>query len=209
MVNTVKSGLIISLLSLTATAAIGDDHTGKIHPADSNQDGILELAEMKAVQLARFSRMDSDSDGYLALDELPKTIKMPDRPGRSHRPPRGAGSDKDMRKMGFEDRWPRMLERLQEKGLSDEEIVARKDKMQARFEERDARRAERRSARREGGISRLSFIGRLDKDGDERVSEAEFLRPGERRFRRIDSNGDGRITADERPNRGARKGTKS
>jgi len=47
-----------------------------------------------------------------------------------------------------------------------------------------------------GGTSR--FIGRLDKDGDGKVSRDEFDGPS-RRFPRLDKNGDGFIDADEAP----------
>lgn len=209
MVNIIKSGLFISLLSLSPAAAFSDDHAAKHHPADANQDGILEMAEMKAAQLARFSEMDLDSDGYLTIAELPKEIKMRERRHKAKNAEHGKGVERRKPKLSFDERWSRIEEKMRERGASDDKIAERKVKMENRFEGRKARMSERRSLRKKGSVKRLSFVARLDKDGDERVSEAEFLKPGERRFQRADANGDGQITPDERPKKGERKPAKA
>ncbi len=54
------------------------------------------------------------------------------------------------------------------------------------------------SGRQPAGRSATRFIQRLDKDGDGKVSKAEFDGPAER-FNDFDKNGDGFITGDEAP----------
>jgi len=50
------------------------EHAGKRPKVDTNGDGAVDLAEHQAAVLARFERMDKDSDGVLSADEQ-KTAK--------------------------------------------------------------------------------------------------------------------------------------
>ncbi|MEX0300696.1 MAG: hypothetical protein AB3N28_16595, partial [Kordiimonas sp.] len=45
--------------------------------------------------------------------------------------------------------------------------------------------------------SRLTYVARLDKDGDERVSVDEFAGRKIKRFKQADQNGDGSVTLQE------------
>ncbi|MBL4790668.1 MAG: hypothetical protein JKY60_17020 [Kordiimonadaceae bacterium] len=45
--------------------------------------------------------------------------------------------------------------------------------------------------------TRIHFIARLDKDGDEKVSLAEFAKKPTHMFKRADANGDGSVTSEE------------
>ncbi|PCI64006.1 MAG: hypothetical protein COB37_03395 [Kordiimonadales bacterium] len=45
--------------------------------------------------------------------------------------------------------------------------------------------------------TRISFIARLDKDGDEKVSLVEFAKKPTHMFKRADANGDGTVTSEE------------
>ena len=41
------------------------------------------------------------------------------------------------------------------------------------------------------------FLQHADQDRDGKVSEAEFLKPSQEQFKRMDTNGDGYLTPDE------------
>ncbi|MCJ9429196.1 EF-hand domain-containing protein [Kordiimonas marina] len=45
--------------------------------------------------------------------------------------------------------------------------------------------------------TRMQFMARFDRNGDEKVSLEEFAEPAVRHFKRMDLNGDGKVTKDE------------
>jgi hypothetical protein len=59
------------------------------------------------------------------------------------------------------------------------------------------RLAEQRGDAREGGRRGRRGPGRLDADGDQRISQAEFLAGADRIFERLDTNGDAAISPQE------------
>ena len=54
---------------------------------------------------------------------------------------------------------------------------------------------------------RGEMLRHIDKDGDGAINKSEFVASAEKRFARMDKNGDGRITPDERPQRRERGGS--
>ena len=88
----------------------------------------------------------------------------------------------------------KMFDRLDANGdgvLTKEEFTARKGGKRLSVEQRqkfDDRRAKRFAA--------------MDKDGDGKVSAAEFFAAAQQRFTAADVNGDGRVTQDELPSPG-------
>jgi len=84
-----------------------------------------------------------------------------------------------------------------------ERMEKHKEKMKQRMAKRDHKMPEGMSAEMEnhfgerGKPTRLRFVAKLDRDGDERVSLEEFTRKAARKFKRGDVNGDGSITLAE------------
>ncbi|MFL0354968.1 calcium-binding protein [Erythrobacter sp. GH1-10] len=213
-----------TILTLTgATLALGgtgvalaDHHRGKgiesrgPMAADTDGDGIITLAEAKAQGAERFARMDVNGDG---------AINREDREAR--RAARFAAADTDgngeltaeemnvahearraERAERRAERQARRFERLDADnsgGLSEAELDAAK---QARGEARAGHRGKRGEMRRGGrGGPRhhaMRMLRQADADGDKTVTRAEFDAAIEARFAKVDSDGSGTITAEER-----------
>ena len=82
-------------------------------------------------------------------------------------------------------------------GLSEAEMIAARE---ARQEARGERRGQRGEMRRgRGGMHRaMKMLQRADTNNDQVVSRAEFDAAVEARFARVDADGSGTITAEER-----------
>ncbi|TNE65226.1 MAG: hypothetical protein EP335_05920 [Alphaproteobacteria bacterium] len=81
-----------------------------------------------------------------------------------------------------------------------ERMEKRMEKMKERMEERAERRGEEfdpEDLERRGKPTRIQFIARHDRDGDERVSLEEFADRAIGHFKRADINGDGKVTKEE------------
>lgn len=163
-----KKAIAITALTLVALPAAGADggkrseHFEKrFQEADTNDNGIITHDEMMAGVKRKFGEFDKNSDGFLALAELPKEMPVPER------------AQKRMEK-----RMERMKERAEANGHEfDPDGVPGKG--------------------RYGKPTRIKFIAKHDKDGDELVSLEEFSRKAVRHFKHADLNGDGEVTKSE------------
>lgn len=111
--------------------------------------------------MKRFQKLDANQDGKLSLAELEAGILAQRSKRQERRSQRKAKREK----------------RLGEKGLSPEEIQARKAKHAAK---KGAKKAPR-----------------LDRDGDGTISAEELAQLAQKRFAKMDQNGDGTVTLEE------------
>lgn len=101
---------------------------------------------------------------------------------------KGADRDRPVTRAEFAEHQGKWFERLDANG---DGVLT-----QAELAERAARREQRRQER----------FAKADTDQDGQLSRAEFVAVGEQWFGRLDRNGDGTITPDERPHRHGRDG---
>jgi len=75
----------------------------------------------------------------------------------------------------------------------------RRSKMQEKMAERGHEMPEKFAEHMEqhGKPTRIKFIAKLDRDGDERVSVEEYMRKAIKHFKHRDVNGDGNVTLEE------------
>jgi Ca2+-binding EF-hand superfamily protein len=176
---------------------------------DADGDGAVSLQEFQDAHSAhaaeRFGRLDENGDGQLSADEM----------SAAHGRGEGRGRDAhgDGRGMG------RGFERLDTDGdgsLSLAELQARHPEASPLFAEIDSD-ADGLLTREEWTSGREAMhewwqerMNSIDSDGDGAWSLAELqaVRPNldPERFARMDRDGDGLITADERPGRGRHEG---
>lgn len=175
-----KKTTVVSIAAvLSATAALGTAAKEPNHlpehiqqrfiEADSNKDGVVTHAEMMLQVEKRFNVFDKNRDGYLVLQELPKIMPIPEH-----------------KKERMKKHKEKMKQRMAGRGHEMPEGMP--EAMPAEMEERFGAR---------GKPTRLRFVAKLDRDGDERVSLEEFARKAARKFKRGDVNGDGSITLAE------------
>lgn len=168
-----------------------------VQQAPARPGQALTLAELQTRAQARFARTDRDGDGFITREEIQAQA--------------GGRVDPAERRARREQRQARRAERLARLDTDRDGTISRAERQAFRAargggERSDAQRAarqERRAERQASRGARPMRIGerrfaRLDADGDARVSFAEVAARLERRFQRIDSNGDGALTRDER-----------
>lgn len=169
-----------------AGAALAQHHGGERGPAgaDTNGDGVISLAETKAKAAERFARMDANSDGQISAEDR-----------EERRAQRFARTDTD----GNGE-------------LSQDELAAAREARSAAHEARRTSRSETRPAgergergeRRTRGGERggrhrgMQMLQAADTNQDRAISKAEFDAAVEARFARVDTDGSGTITAEER-----------
>ncbi|MFC4349857.1 EF-hand domain-containing protein [Kordiimonas lipolytica] len=139
----------------------------RFNDLDSNKNGVVSHAEMMAKAQEKFAEFDKNSDGYLTLEELPKEMPIPEH------------ARERMKK-----RAERMKERMDERGedFEPDDMPDPSGPRHGRFE---------------GKPTRLHFIAKHDRDGDERISLEEFAAKPVGHFKRMDVNGDGEVTKAE------------
>lgn len=167
-------------------AVLAQEAPGARPNADADGNRILTRAEATAHAEAMFSRMDVNGDGRLSPED---------------------------REAGRERRAGEMFARMD----ADANGSISRAEWDSAGEMREARRAERQERRAgagEGAQARgergrafqghrrgrmgMALMAQADRDGDRTVSRAEFLEASAQRFARMDANGDGSVTADER-----------
>lgn len=170
---------------------------------DADKDGKVTKDEYKGK--IPFETMDRNKDGVISMEDLRTPGKgepgKPGTPGAVPSPDEMRQRFKDADKNGdgkvTKDEFPgpaerfEMLDRNKDGAVTEDEIeAALKDGMNG-----------------EGGRGKRMFQ-RFDKDGDGKVSRAEFP-GGDEAFQAMDKNGDGFVTADEvpagRPGKGEKK----
>ncbi|GHF29761.1 hypothetical protein GCM10017044_26290 [Kordiimonas sediminis] len=143
---------------------------------DADSDGRITHDEFLSGSRDRFTAFDANEDGYLVLEELPEQMPV--------------SEERKARRMEHKaERKAKILKKLEENGVENPE---------EHFEKmRKERKGGREGAHPEQRRSRMSFIGKMDKDGDERVSLEEFSSRHERMFSRMDADQDGAVTVEE------------
>ena len=200
--------LSAAVLALTGTAAIAQ-HRGGENP-DTDGDGRITLAEMQATSAQRFARMDANGDGVLNANDRAAVgaemfaqadtdgngeltaaeMKAAHEARKANRPERGDRADRRGRRGG--DRSARMAEHFakadtdQSGGLSQAELAAMHEA-----------RGERGKRGNRGGKRGGMFLS-ADANGDQAISRAEFDAAVQARFAKLDSDGNGAISAEER-----------
>ncbi len=140
--------------------------------ADSNGDGILTKAEAQSAAQVRFAEGDANGDGVINSADV--QAKAAERFAR--------------------------LDINGDGGVSESEFRAARE---ARKAERRAQRNGRKKANkakkaRRGKRSALAIVKKADTNGDNAVTQAEFLAHSDTRFAKVDANNDGQITREER-----------
>lgn len=182
---------------------------------DVNSDGVINAADRAAGQAQRFAAMDADNDGQVTLAEMQAAAEA-----RGNRRPAGQAEPTAERRAAMSERLAARFAQLDTDnsgGLTLDEFTAPRQP-RANRAERPARadRAERRAARGDraeqrghrgdrmarggrGGYGMGQMILRMaDTNNDGSVTRAEFDTAVEAHIARLDANGDGTITAEER-----------
>ena len=190
------------------TRAAFEERAGQMfEKMDLTRDGRLDQADRSAHQSQRFGKLDADGNGEVSKAEMQtakeaRTAKMAER--RTQREARGA------ERM---DRRFAMLDQDGSGGVSQAEMdAAREQRGETRGQRGD--RAEARGMRggKKGGMHMMKgLVRQADSDGDRVVTRAEFDRTVASHFAKMDSDGNGTVTAEERKAaraefRGARQG---
>jgi len=169
---------IVTILTATFSGGIfADNHKQnagqdmkleRFKEADTNNDGLLSHSEALARVKEKFDGLDTNGDGFLALEELPKKMPVPEHAQRR-----------------MERHKAKMKARMDERGQEDGQMSK---KMQRRKEGQ---------GKEHGKLTRLKFVAKLDRDGDEKVSFDEFSVRAVKRFKKHDLDGDGNISLAE------------
>lgn len=194
-----------------AGIAAAHQHGGErgMAAADANDDGIISLDEAQAHADERFTRMDANADGQLTMEDRDahraQRFAEADTDGNGELSPAEMTAAREAREaeraQRRAERQARMFERADTDGsggLSEAEMIAARE---ARGEAREGRRGQRGEMRRggrRGGDRAMRMLRRADTNQDQIVSKAEFDAAVEARFARVDSDGSGTITAEER-----------
>lgn len=198
-----------------AGAALADHHGDKRGPmaADTDGNGELTLAEVRAHAAQRFARMDANGDGKIdAADREARHAEhfaKVDTDGDGELSPaemkaaREARMEKRAERM--EDRRARRFERLDSDnsgGVSEAELRAAREARAERRAEHGAEPGERRRQMQKMRGARQMHARHMlrmaDANNDRVVSRAEFDAMVDSHFAKVDTDGSGAITAAER-----------
>lgn len=197
--------------------------TAMFRRVDWNGDGHLTLDEFAAPQRAHFEMMDRDGSGNVSCNPVQHADFRSDQPPREGRPraehggwrgygdhhgPGGRNGERGFGEFGLSGFCSNSdisrdgtVTRAEFDAVTTKEFAAATNGAPtmtlAQFTQEEADRFRAMNAK---------MFKRLDKDGDGKLSLAEFAAPPEKMFDRLDRNHDGVITADEmKPNFGGRE----
>lgn len=200
--------LLISAMPVTAHAKPN---------ADSNQDGKITRAEFDAASDARFTKTDTNSDGYISADERieARATKQSEKAG-AHFDRLDQNGDGFVSRSEFEqkseDRKEKRRDRIMDFAdenkdgqISDSERKTAKEKHRAkRKENRQARRDNRGEDSNRGRRGPNKLKG-ADTNGDGLVSYQEYAAGADRLFEHLDVNKDGVLMPGEGKDRRRKK----
>ncbi|MDB5427016.1 MAG: EF-hand domain protein [Phenylobacterium sp.] len=165
--------------------------------ADLNHDGVIDRAEFRADHAGFFDALDSDGDGVLDGTELGfyEHTVVPDVFGRPA-PRLGA--------LALPGREGAGLVLVQGTGQPNREpgLIPGQENAHGPLGDLNPQRREKQvleGAAAYGLLAEAEPVMAADADLDGRITKAEFLAAADRRFKRLDKNGDGKLTLDELP----------
>ncbi len=213
-----KTILTLSAAALAlggAGAALADHHGDKRGPmaADTDGNGELTLAEVRAHAAQRFARMDANGDGQ--IDAADRAARQAEHFAKADTDGNGELSPAEMKAA----REARMAKRAERRAMRQAKRFDRIDadnsggvsqaELEAAHEARAEHRAKRGSQGHEGRMAMGAMrnpramharhmLGMADANGDKVVTRAEFDASVTAHFAKVDTDGSGAITAAER-----------
>jgi Ca2+-binding EF-hand superfamily protein len=190
MIRQTLTGAALLVLAMTAAPALAGHGHGHGHGKgrfmkffDTNNDGVVNMAEFKAAAAERFKRMDADSSGVLSKDEF-----------------------RDYMRTRRDERKQNRFARMDTNGNS----TVERDEFLAHKQAKAERRFARMDKNGDGSVSKEEYascqkrkhhkgrmLKRMDENGDGQISQNESLSAWSKWFKRIDVNNDQVVTADE------------
>ncbi|MDB4976401.1 MAG: hypothetical protein JWN48_4742 [Myxococcaceae bacterium] len=174
--------LLVSVLSTLAGVGVaaaqpgGPTHLAKL---DTNADGVVSTAELEAGALQRFTSADANQDGKLTADEMKAAFAAHKQERFSQRDANGNGVLERSEVPRMPDAWFAKVDADKSGTLSPTEL-------------QNAHLAHH------GKGESQKLHG--DADGDGVVTQAEALAGADKLAKKLDSNGDGKLTTDELAN---------
>lgn len=139
---------------------------------DLNANGVVTHSELMQEAQKKLAQFDQNQNGVIVLEELPEKMPLPARAERrlAHMKERAEAREQagEAREHAGEERRGRRGPKLS--------LEEREEKMRP---------------------TRIKFMARMDKDGDEQLTVEEIAVPMIKRFKRADVNGDGEVTQAE------------
>lgn len=197
----------VAATALTAPAFAEGPKAGRakmFDQADANKDGKVSKDEFAAMRDGFFAKLDADKDGVVTRAELRQTAKARRDERRGRRFGRLDG-DKDG-KVTEADFMNRAKARFAKLDANKDGVLTQEELREAR-KARGERRWKRRHARFHRAHQRRGHrfgMRRVDADGDGKITKAEFTAAGDKLFARLDRNKDGVIERAELPKWGRR-----
>ena len=192
-------------IGLTAAAAPAAAHRGlqMFNRADTDKDGKITKAEFDAARNARFAGIDANGDGALEISELRAWGRA--WPSR-FRDARFKALDGDSNgKIGVEEYVAQrkamfaMIDANKDGTVDKAEFDAAFEKFRSRMQGRRMYRRDMDRKRAHGGPKAPGhrLERRLDLNGDGKVTRTEFATVDQMTFLRLDRDGDGAVSRDE------------
>lgn len=182
----------------------GDGHMGgrMMRAFDGNRDGKVSLDEVRAEFARRFAEADLNSDGKIDDADLPPMMRGQNAIAGGDGVGMGRGGRRGMMQgLGL----LRKADANKDGVVTLDEVNAMAAREHARFDRNKdgvVDQADREALRKEMveyAVKRFSH--RLGGDANGRVTREQFVANANQRFARMDLNGDGTISRDERPGR--------